>query len=286
MSKAKIGLGCVTFGREIGRRDSFALLDAAVERGVDLLDTAAAYGNGASEEIVGEWLRSRPDAAASVEVATKILPPFHASEIRGRVEESCSRMGVPEIDLLYLHSWDPTVGEHGVLAALDELLRDGKVRRLGVSNVEMGDLLRVRKTQEQLGFAPFSVIQNNFNYAVRDLTEADRKVCREHGIAVVTYSPLGAGFLTGKHRNGVEKGSRFDVIPGHQDVYFTAKSWDRLDRLENAAKTAGVSQAHLAMAWAFSQPDIDYVLIGARKLDHLEQAFLAREEDVELLSGL
>jgi len=286
MSKAKIGLGCVTFGREIDRNDSFALLDAAMERGISMLDTAAAYGEGASEKIIGEWIASRNPDKSTFKVATKILPPFDATSIESRLRESQNRLGVPSIDLLYLHSWDSSAAELDVLVSLDRLVRDGTIQQLGVSNVKMETLRQVREMQEQHSLAPFSVVQNNFNYAVRDLDEDERQQCSELGIRVVTYSPLGAGFLTGKHRDGVEKGSRFDVIPGHQDVYFHEQAWERLDRLEEVAQAHEYSQAHLALAWVFHQPNIDCVLIGSRKIGHLNQAVVAWDEDGEVLREL
>ncbi|HBJ88326.1 MAG TPA: hypothetical protein DDZ88_31620, partial [Verrucomicrobiales bacterium] len=98
-------------------------------------------------------------------------------------------------------------------------------------------------------------------------------------ISIVTYSPLGAGFLTSKHRRGVESGSRFEIIPGHQQVYFHEAASQRLAQLEAVAKRTGHSQAHLALAWALHQPGIDIVLIGGRSPAHLDQAFAALEFD-------
>jgi len=104
-------------------------------------------------------------------------------------------------------------------------------------------------------------------------------LCQDEKITVVTYSPLGAGFLTGKHRNGVEPGSRFDLIPGHQDVYFHKEAEEKLARLEALAKQSGHSQAHLALSWAMHQPGINTVLVGARTTAHLDQALAAKNFD-------
>lgn len=280
MSRADIGMGCVTFGREIDRDASFAILDAAVTRGIRMLDTAANYGAGASEKVLGEWFGSRGLPPATVEIATKIAPPFAADSIARRVEESLERLRLPAVDLLYLHSWDTTAEDVGVLAALDELVREGRVRRLGLSNASCEQLHRAREIQLENSLVPFSAIQDNLNYAVRDLDEGERRRCGELGVRVVTYSPLGAGFLTGKHRRGVESGSRFEVIPGHQDVYFHEEAWARLDRLEEVARRSGIPQVRLALAWAFCQGGVDCVLVGARTLGHLEQAFEAWGADV------
>lgn len=275
MNTAKIGLGCVTFGREIDRDASFALLDGAADRGVTMFDTAAAYGGGASETILGEWLRAR--GLSDLCVATKILPPFDARSIAEKVEQSREGLGVASIDLLYLHSWESSAASPDCLAALDKLVQDEVVKKLGISNVDRETFSKVLSCQDKNGFARFSALQNNFNYAVRDLDTDDFLFCQSEGIDVITYSPLGAGFLTGKHKRGVESGSRFEVIPGHQDVYFHEQAWKRLAHLEEVASRFGCDQARLALAWVLHQPGIDCVLVGGRTVAHLEQAFDALE---------
>lgn len=263
----RIGLGCVTLGREIGEADSFALLDHALARGITHFDTAAAYGGGASETILGKWLASRKPAG--ITIATKILPPYDRIDIT----PSLQRLGVEQIDLLYLHQWHDTALQAG--AALEKL----PVKRFGASNVTL-DQLRTLGPR-------FSVIQNNHNLAVSDVTAALRDYCAANDIAIVTYSPLGAGFLTGKHQNGVQAGSRFEIIPGHQQIYFNEEAWRRLARLDAVAKRTGHSPAHLALAWALHQPGIACTLIGGRTPAHLDQAFAALElDDAVLLSEL
>lgn len=266
-----IGLGCVTFGREIDEKASFALLDHALARGVRVYDTAAAYGDGASETILGRWLDSRKPAG--ITVATKILPPYDRIDI----EPSLRRLGVGQIDLLYLHRWHESVP--GCRDALEALVRCGKVKTLGASNFTLDQL---RETG-----ALFRVVQNNHNLAVRDVTDELRGHCAENGIAIITYSPLGAGFLTGKHQGGVQPGSRFAVVPGHQDVYFHETARRRLARLEEVAKRTGCPQTHLALAWALHQPGIDTVLVGGRTPAHLDQAFAALDfTDASVLAEL
>lgn len=255
----QIGLGCVTLGREIDEEASFVLLDHALARGVRLFDTAAAYGHGASESILGRWLASRRPSGISI--ATKILPPYDRIDIAA----SMQRLGVDQIDLLYLHQWHDSVLSAG--AALDELVASGRVKALGLSNVTL-DQLRAAGPR-------FSVVQNNHNLAVSDVSEALREHCVANGIAIVTYSPLGAGFLTGKHHLGVQSGSRFDLVPGHQDVYFHRGSYRRLATLEAVSARSGHSQAHLALAWALHQPGVASVLVGGRTPAHLDQAFAA-----------
>lgn len=266
---SRIGLGCVTFGREIDEAASFALLDDALARGVRLYDTAAAYGRGASETILGRWLASRKPEG--ITIATKIPAPFEVPNI----DASLQRLGVERIDLLYLHQWHAGAESPVTLRALDALVRSGKVRAIGVSNFTGGQLRSALEVQRQQGLTRFSVVQNNHNLAVSDVSAGFSRFCAAHGIAIVTYSPLGAGFLTGKHRHGVTAGSRFDIIPGHQDVYFHEAAYQRLARLEAVAARTGHSPTHLALAWALHAPGLDSTLIGGRTTAHLDQAFAA-----------
>jgi aryl-alcohol dehydrogenase-like predicted oxidoreductase len=255
------------------------MLDGAVERGINFFDTASAYSQGASESILGRWLASRRPAAGSITVATKLLPPYEPSRITEMVGASLHRLGVAAIDLLYLHQWHATAESPDALAALDALVRAGKVRALGASNYNRQQLETALALQERHVLARFSVVQNNHNLAVRDVTAELREFCAARQIAIVTYSPLGAGFLTGKHRQGVQRGSRFDVAPGHQGVYFHEEPYRRLAKLESVAARTGHSHAHLALAWVLHQPDIASVLVGGRTPAHLDQALAAQAFD-------
>lgn len=279
MRVSTIGLGCVTFGREIDEAASHALLDHAHARGVCFFDTAAAYGAGASERILGSWLASRRPAASAVSIATKMLPPYEPAHIEESVRGSLERLGVRAIDLLYLHRWDAAAESPAALAALHGLVRAGQVRMLGASNFTEAQLAAAVALQERHGFEPFRVIQNNHNLAVRDVSAPLVDFCAERGMAIVTYSPLGAGFLTSKHQRSVSPGSRFALVPGHQDVYFHEVAYRRLARLEAVAARTGHSQAHLALAWALHQPGVASVLVGGRTPAHLDQALAAQAFD-------
>jgi aryl-alcohol dehydrogenase-like predicted oxidoreductase len=284
---SRLSLGCATFGREIDQEAAHALLDGALARGLTHFDTAAGYSDGASETIVGTWLASRRPPAASVSVATKIRPPYTPQAMEAAVAASAQRLGVPTIDLLYLHLWDPAVETRATLAALDSLVRTGRVRALGASNFTAGQLGAALALQSAHGLAPFRVVQNNHNLAVRGIDEAMRAECHAHAVAIVTYSPLGAGFLTGKHRGGVEPGSRFAIMPGHQEIYFQPLAESRLRRLAELSDHTGQSMTHLALVWALHQPQLASTLIGGRATHHIDQALAALAvDDPELLAAL
>ena len=268
-----ICLGGSTFGREINQAACFALMDHAQTKAITLIDTAATYTAGLSEQIVGAWLVSRRPKAGSLMVATKIYPPFTADAIDLAVAASARRLGVEVIDLLYLHKWDPGAETPETLKALDGLLQAGRVRSLGVSNFNAIQLRRVLDLQTVLGLTTFRVLQNASNLAVRDVDAPLRELCSTRGVAIITYSPLGAGFLTGKHRGGVEPGSRFDVAPGHQGVYFNPLCEQRLARLAQVADRKGQVMTQLALAWSLHFPGVASVLVGGRTPSHLDQAF-------------
>ncbi|HMI02101.1 MAG TPA: aldo/keto reductase [Pedobacter sp.] len=276
---SRIGLGCVTFGREIDAAASFKMMDHARNNGVTFFDTAAAYSNGASETIVGKWLRSRGAASLSIVISTKVLPPFAPENLALSVNGSLMRLGTEAIDVLFLHRWDSSLESVETLKALDGLLCSGKVRALGASNFTLGQLRNIVSIQKNHGLAAFSYVQNNHNLAVSDIGIAFEQFCILNNIDIITYSPLGAGFLTGKHQNGIYPGSRFDLITGHQDVYFNEKAQRRLHQLLLIAGKTGYNPVHLALAWALHQLAVTSVLIGGRTTAHLDQAFLALNFD-------
>lgn len=275
---SQAGLGCVTFGREIDRAASFAIMDYALARGITFFDTASAYGGGASEDIIGQWFAEKGEAAAQITVATKLLPPLDASALSAAAEQSLARLRMDRIDVLFVHSWHPSIEDDRVLAALNDLVVAGKVRALGASNFNAAQLGTLLHKQIDGGLTPVSFIQNNQNYAVSDVDDALRQLCRDFNVHLVTYSPMAAGFLTGKYRGVVASDVRFEIIPGHKDIYFNDRAWERLDQLMKAAEHAGKPAAKLALAWAFHQPQVTSVLIGCRTTSHLDQALAALAE--------
>jgi aryl-alcohol dehydrogenase-like predicted oxidoreductase len=272
---SRLGLGCATFGREADRETSLTLLDYAADRGVTYYDTAAAYSNGVSEQIVGDWLQTRSPTATAVTVGTKILPPYTPEALRVSIEQSRQRLRVGCIPWLWLHRWDETLRPAATLAALEELRLAGTFAQLGVSNFSREQLAGLLARQHRLALAPVRALQNVNNFAVRGFDAELAELCRHENIEMISYSPLGAGFLSGKHAQGVVPGSRFAVAPGHQDIYFNDQNHARLQELQQRAKETGISDVQFALRWAIGQRAITRVLIGARKVEHIEAALLA-----------
>jgi aryl-alcohol dehydrogenase-like predicted oxidoreductase len=268
---ANIGLGCVTFGREIDNETSFALMDYARDMGINSFDTATAYSNGLSETIIGEWLATRGLKNGEIRIATKILPPYYPAQIEASVNDSLKRLRIDAIDILYLHRWDETITEETWLM-LDRLKSEGKIKAIGVSNFDTQHLAEAVDALQKQAALKLSYIQNNHNLAVSDITDGMRNICIDNNIKIVTYSPLGAGFLTGKHVNGVAQNSRFDIMPAHQDIYFNTVAQKRLNKLLEVASRTGHTPAFLATALALHQQQTYEVLVGGRTIQQLTLA--------------
>lgn len=273
---SSIGMGCVTFGREIDESASMQVLDRAWERGIRLFDTAAAYASGGSETVLGKWLHSRGHRHECV-VATKVTGTLTRDRILRSAEESLQRLQVDCIDLFQLHVWDAKTPLEETLDALNELYQSGRVRAIGCSNWQAWQLAKALLISQQEGWVRLQSVQPPYNLVLRSIEAELLPLCRDQQIGVLSYSPLGAGFLSGKYRpqETVPTGTRFDVIPGHQPIYFTSQGYAVLRRLETVSKETGYAMTQLALAWVLSKRDITSVLIGARNIDQVDQAFAA-----------
>ena len=273
---SSIGLGGVTFGREIDRDASFAVLDHACARGINLLDTAEAYGEGVSEQILGQWL-AQCGLRNRLVVMTKLLPPLTAAHIVAATEASLRRLRMECVDILMLHQWDAATPLEETLPALDRLVRDGKARYVGCSNFAAAQLRAALAIQKAQRLARMEAVEPIYNLVHRGIESDLLPLCSQEQIGVITYSPLGAGFLTGKYTpdGPVPTGSRFAIKPGHQPIYFSERGFAILADLRAQSERTGRSMIELALGWVFRQPGITSVLIGARHAGHIDQAFAA-----------
>jgi aryl-alcohol dehydrogenase-like predicted oxidoreductase len=289
---AVLGFGAVTLGREIGEDASYALLDHAFELGFRIFDTAEAYGGGnshayrirtfgeddvreasvmmhSSEILLGRWMESR-GVRRQVEVHTKVSSDHSPQGIDSALTRSLDRLQTDYVDGYYLHSapTDPV----GSVSALAEQKKAGRVRRIGICNASVDTMVAAQR------IAPLDLCQNIYNLAQPDVERELLPWCRVHKVDFVAYSPLGAGFLTGKYGPRGElapKGTRFDVVPGHRDVYFQPECFAALDRLTVVSTQSGVPQHLLALSWVLRQRDVSIVLIGATRIQHLDNAIEA-----------
>src|SRR6185312_9500084 len=259
---SKIGLGCVTFGREIDESQSFAIMDYAVEHGISVFDTAEAYGGGASEKIIGNWLRSR-GMAGKIAVVTKVFKKLTKDRIREAVSGSQERLGLDVIDGYLLHFFDETTPLEESLEGLAIAAGSGSIRVAGCSNYTAEQLNLALDLSEQKGLIRFGLVQPIYNLTARDIEQDMLWDAAERRVEVVTFSPLGAGFLCGKYsasRETIPKGSRFDVIPGHVDIYFKPENFRIVEKLREKSEATGLSMSRLAMGWVMANPLVSTVL--------------------------
>jgi aryl-alcohol dehydrogenase-like predicted oxidoreductase len=157
------------------------------------------------------------------------------------------------------------------------LVTQGKVRYVGCSNYNATQLQQALDQQAANNWSPMVSVQPNYNLVVRDIEDELIPLCAAQNVGIISYSPLGAGFLTGKYRQGgpIPAGTRFDIIPGHQDIYFSDENFRKVEKLRTEAEAKGISMIQLALAWVINQPGITSVLIGGRTTSHIDQAFQA-----------
>jgi len=275
---SSIGMGCVTFGREIDEATSFAVMDRALEHGITLFDTAEAYANGRSEEVVGAWLAAR-GTRDKIVLATKKLPPSTPEAIVASVEASLRRLQTETIDLYQLHAWDAKTPLEATLETLARLVEAGKIRYLGCSNFAAWQLCKALWQADVHGWPRLESVQPNYNLVVRDIEKELLPLCADQTVGVISYSPLGAGFLTGKYRQGEPEpeGVRFNILPAHQRIYYHDTGFRIMEGLRAQAAATGRTMINLALAWVIGQPGITSVLIGARHIGHIDQAFEAEQ---------
>ncbi len=204
----------------------------------------------------------------------------HSQHIVSSTEESLKRLRIDHIDLLQTHSWDGSTPLEETLGGLTSLVEQGKVRYIGCSNLNAKQLASALTTSERLQLAPVTSVQPPYNLVQREIESDLLPLCTQKNIGVISYSPLAAGFLTGKYRQGqrVSQGTRFDVIPGHQDIYFTPQGYRVLEQLDASALHSGRSHVQLALSWIFDQVGVTSVLIGARNTSHVDQAIGAQQK--------
>jgi aryl-alcohol dehydrogenase-like predicted oxidoreductase len=278
-----LGLGCMGMSEYYGAHDdseSLATLRRALERGVNFLDTADIYGPYTNEELVGRALRGRRDAAF---LATKFgflrdanpaarLVDGRPERVRQACEASLKRLQVAHIDLYYLHRVDASVPIEDTVGAMAQLVRAGKVRHLGLSEVSAQTLERAHRVH------PITALQSEYSLWTRDPEDGILQSCERLGIGLVAYSPLGRGFLTGTIRSpdDFDSDDYRRTNPRFQGENFT-RNLALVDKVRSLARTKGCSPAQLALAWVMAQGQHIVPIPGTRRVRNLEENLGALE---------
>jgi aryl-alcohol dehydrogenase-like predicted oxidoreductase len=276
---SRVCMGTMTFGREADEEMSFRLMDAYWEAGGNVLDTADAYSTGVSEQIVGRWIKDR-GVRDRVVLATKVYGTMGPGpndgglsriHIQQAVEASLRRLQTDVIDLYQIHRWDFESEPEETLRALDDLVRQGKVRYVGCSNLKGWHLQRFLDLADLRGWSRFVSIQPIYNAINRSIEAEVLEVCEAEGLGVIPYNPLAGGMLTGKYlgADGLPQGARLEAFKQYHDRYYTAQALDLVARFVEAARDRGVTPAQLAMAWVLAEPRVTAPILGARYLEQL-----------------
>ncbi len=280
---SEVCLGTMTFGHGTDERASEEIVDLAFDSGVNFFDTANTYGDGASEVLLGNALKGRRRDAV---VATKVFNPFGPGpndsgmsrvHIMNAVEDSLRRLQTDYLDLYYIHHVDTQTPLEEMLRALDDLVRQGKVRYTACSNYEAWRLMEALWISDSEGWARFDCYQPQYSLVVRDIEEELIPVCELKGLGVVVWSPLGGGFLSGKYRPGQRSvtGSRSEEGWAYPERYFADCADDSLAALLDMAESTGHSPAQIALRWVLEQPSITSVIIGARTVEQARDNIMA-----------
>src|SRR5215813_5012362 len=292
-------LGTMTFGNTTWGCDeptSARIVARFLDAGGNFIDTADVYSTGVSEEITGRAIRNKRQ---SVILATKVAGPMGTTandlglsrkHILDAVDASLRRLGTDFIDLYQVHAYDPTSPLEETLRALDDCVRSGKVRYVGCSNYSAWQLMKANALARELRTARYDCLQPQYSLVCRHIEREHLPLCREEGIGVIPWSPLGGGLLTGKMRKGAAApaGSRAAVDPANRERFGAERNLEIAETVVGVAERIGKSASQVALAWVIQQPGVAAPIFGARTLEQLEDNLAAADLvlDAEALRAL
>jgi len=280
---SEICLGTMTFGHGADEAEAAGILDACLDAGVNFIDTANSYNGGESEAMLGRILKGRRRQTV---LASKVFNPMgpgpndsgaSRAHIMQAVEDSLRRLGTDYLDIYYLHHVDHITPLEEALRALDDLVRQGKIRYVAVSNYEAWRLMEALWTSEAKGLARFECYQPQYSLVVRDIEQEIVPVCDLKGLGVVVWSPLAGGYLTGKYQPGQQQatGSRSEEGWAFPARFFHAGHTDILATLLEVSAELRRSPAQVALRWVLDQGFVTSAIVGARNVEQISETLLA-----------
>ncbi|MCU1457985.1 MAG: putative oxidoreductase (related to aryl-alcohol dehydrogenase) [Actinomycetia bacterium] len=276
---SELCLGTMTFGNEADEATSKAMVDRFLDAGGNFVDTADVYSHGLSEEITGRALKGRRD---EVILATKVrfrMGPgpndigLSRKHIEIGIEASLRRLGTDYVDLYQVHCWDPRTPLEESLSTLNDLVREGKVRYIGCSNFAAWQLAKALGISALREWEPFVSLQPEYSLITRDIERELLPLCLDAGLAVLPWSPLAGGILTGKYTRDapLESGTRGGDT--ENEITFTYRlddrAWKVVEAVVEVAEKAGKTPAQVALNWVLHRPGVTAPIIGARNLEQL-----------------
>lgn len=285
---SELCLGCMNFGQPTPEEESFDIIDRAIDAGINFFDTANVYSRGGSETVVGKALK-RNGKRHRIVLATKVHGRMDEEDIlsagnnRRHIIEQCDaslkRLQTDYIDLYQLHRANPEIPIDETLRALDDLIRAGKVRYIGTSTFPSWRVMESFWVSKELGLNRFVSEQPPYHLLDRSIERELIPMAQSYGMAIIPWSPLARGFLTGKYQRGqpIPGNSRFAADAGRgaaverrRDQHFTDRGFDILDLVTELAEEKGCSPSQIALAWVINQPGVTSPIIGPRVMAHLD----------------
>lgn len=295
---SQICFGCMQFGNDAAWKlelnEARSIVTKAIDLGINFFDTANNYSLGRSEEILGECLKGYGDDFV---VATKVYNPMGNKpnqrglsrlNIMQQIKASTKRLQTDHVDLYQIHRWDYATPIEETLRALDDLVRQGLVHYIGASSTLAWQFLKALHTSHRLGLESFVSMQNHYNLAYREEEREMIPLCKEEGIAIIPFSPLARGFLSGKYKRGESpKRVRYETerLGGHNPLaerYFKPEDFDVVETAEAVAKEKGATASQIAIAWLLHK-GVTAPIVGPTKVEHVEDA--VRAMDIKLDSS-
>jgi aryl-alcohol dehydrogenase (NADP+) len=288
---SRLCLGCMSYGGgyagrfewTLGYEDAKKIIDKAIDYGINFFDTADVYSNGKSEEIVGKALEGRRN---DVVIATKVFSPtgtgpneggLGRKHVRQNLKRSLANLRTEYVDLYQIHRWDYETPIVEVLDTLTQLVRrEGTVNYVGASSMWAWQFAKALYTSDRLGLERFVSMQNHYNLAYREEEREMIPLCREEGVALIPYSPLARGFLSGRYKRGEKpSGRRYEKDDLLRVRFFKEEDFDVVERLGEVAKEKGVTPIQLALAWLLNKPGITSPIVGPTKGEQLDELVAA-----------
>ena len=293
MRVSRLCLGCMSYGTPdwrpwvLDEDQARPFFERALEAGINFFDTSDMYSLGVSEEVTGRLLREMGNLDECV-IATKVFFPANnrpnmgglsRKHIQQACEASLRRLAVDTIDLYQLHRLDPHTPIDETLRALDDLVRQGKVRHIGASSSYAWEIATALGISAREGLARFATMQNHYNLLYREEEREMMPLCETEEIAVIPWSPLARGLLAGSRKSIDDKsGTTRQGSDGLTDYLYNEPSdWDVVEAVLGVAKERGIAPAQVALAWMLSKPFVTAPIIGATKLGHLDDAIAATQ---------
>ena len=288
---SRLCLGAMTYGSKrwrewvLDEEESRPFIRRALELGINFFDTADMYSLGASEEVLGRALRDFGPSRDKTVIATKVFFPMgddpnqqglSRKHIMHAIDDSLRRLGTDYVDLYQIHRFDYETPMEETLRALHDVVQAGKARYLGASSMFAWQFAKMLYTADRLGLTRFVAMQNHYNLIYREEEREMLPLCREEGIGLIPWSPLARGFLAGNRRKqdfGDTVRARTDEYG--QQLYYQDADFAVVDRVREIAEKRGVPNMEIALAWILHQPGITAPIIGASKMNHLDEAVAA-----------